>query len=359
MNFFEQVTGRPIYMWQVIAPDPPHERTISWLGKKDKAVLQLSYNDHCNIVYNATNTRVPSADNLYVYTVKLRSLEPDTIYRYRVACGDRYLPWRSFITPNENKKKCTAIVFNMSNIKNEHFFNKTASIAYKNNKDADFFVSMGEPVRNFTNISEWKNWFMAIKCFSETRPLVPVAEGNHIYAENNIDPLKVFFNVPENGEYSVRRDAYSFDYGSVHFAVLDTYSRGKRILLNDERQWLDNDLSVSKLPWKVVLMYDSPWQDFLHNQPNELGYIFLPVLQKHHVDLVLTKNAYVYMQHTDIGKNIINTNKNRNVPGEIFDEYFMDNTPTYYRIDAGQDYFDIQGYKTDGKAINAYHFIKK
>ena len=75
-------------------------------------------------------------------------------------------------------------------------------------------------------------------------------------------PPKAYINlfaVPENGLPEYKRQFYSFDYGPVHFTVLDTNFHEAQgwqpQLLTDELRWLEQDLANSKARWKIVLQH--------------------------------------------------------------------------------------------------------
>lgn len=51
---------------------------------------------------------------------------------------------------------------------------------------------------------------------------------------------------------------YSFDYGPVHIAVVDQYTTDFD-LSSDQYAWLENDLSSSEKPWKIVMYHAPGW----------------------------------------------------------------------------------------------------
>jgi hypothetical protein len=58
---------------------------------------------------------------------------------------------------------------------------------------------------------------------------------------------------------------YSFDYGPVHFAVIDTWSyqgaSSEQQTIDDvQANWLKRDLAASRKPWKIAMLHTPIWQ---------------------------------------------------------------------------------------------------
>ena len=95
---------------------------------------------------------------------------------------------------------------------------------------------------------------------------------------------------------------YSFDYGKVHFVILD--SQASRWNNNREMvKWLRKDLKANQLPWVVSLFHHPPYTKGSHNSDSEYdsrGRMFemrenvLPVLEQAGVDLVLNGHSHMY-----------------------------------------------------------------
>ena len=94
--------------------------------------------------------------------------------------------------------------------------------------------------------------------------------------------------LPENGGPGGVERWYSYDWGDIHFVVLDTEKTGPA-----QAAWLEADLNANMLPWTIVYghkpprssagRYDLPWQEY-----------FEPVLAAHHVALVLNGHEHHY-----------------------------------------------------------------
>lgn len=78
------------------------------------------------------------------------------------------------------------------------------------------------------------------------------------------------FDVPNNGNATFNRRYYSYDYGDVHYVVLDTqlyesthednHDTHHPDLYDVQVQWLRQDLASNTKKWTVVLMHRDPFQ---------------------------------------------------------------------------------------------------
>lgn len=145
-------------------------------------------------------------------------------------------------------------------------------------------------------------------------PLWP-CPGNHDYdnvrtnqLSKNI-PYYSIFTTPEKGEVggvaSNSKSYYSFDLGNIHFISLDSYGieLGQYRLsdtLSPQVNWLKNDLSSNKnKDWVVVFFHHPPYTMGSHNSDTEKELVLirknlLPLLERYHVDVVLTGHSHVY-----------------------------------------------------------------
>lgn len=147
-----------------------------------------------------------------------------------------------------------------------------------------------------------QHFFIPLKNILLNTPVWPVY-GNHDARRWSFFKI---FSFPQHGEAggitSGTEHYYSFDYGPVHFVVLD--SEDSRWNYNHEMvQWLHKDLQANQLPWVVSLFHHPPYSKGSHNSDSRRdsrGRMFdmreniLPVLESYGVDLVLTGHSHVY-----------------------------------------------------------------
>lgn len=116
-------------------------------------------------------------------------------------------------------------------------------------------------------------------------PFFP-ASGNHDYGTNAAKPFQEVFKLPENGG---AEKYYSYDWGRVHFAALDTEDDYKK-----QMAWLDEDMAASKAPWKVVYMHRPPYSSGDHGSDTGLRTLLAPIVEKHHIQFVLAGHDHDY-----------------------------------------------------------------
>ena len=116
------------------------------------------------------------------------------------------------------------------------------------------------------------------------------AAGNHEYVTPGAAPFRSVFSLPKaptGGQW------YSFDRGRVHFAALDTEAD-----YATQIAWLDADLAKTTLPWKIVYMHRPPYSSGEHGSDTGLRALLAPILEKHHVQLVLAGHDHDYERMT-------------------------------------------------------------
>ncbi len=115
-------------------------------------------------------------------------------------------------------------------------------------------------------------------------PFYPAA-GNHEYETMQGAPFREVFALPgDSGE-----KWYSYDWGRIHFAALDTEAD-----YATQAAWLDQDLAASTAPWKIVYMHRPMYSSGNHGSDTDLRKLIAPVAEKHHVQLVLAGHDHDY-----------------------------------------------------------------
>jgi len=167
----------------------------------------------------------------------------------------------------------------------------------------DLWLTTGDNGYRSGRNSDYQNGlFNAYPTLLRDIPYVPVY-GNHDARRWTFYRL---FTFPEQGEgggvASGSPHYFSFDYGNVHFIVLDSQSTS---LSRDGamHQWLQRDLAATHQTWRVVLFHHPPYSRATHNSDrliDSLGRLvrmrenFLPLLEQYGVDLVLTGHSHIY-----------------------------------------------------------------
>ena len=161
--------------------------------------------------------------------------------------------------------------------------------------DGDFIGSDTE--------ADWTaQYFVSGASYPQMRALqseVPVigARGNH---EGTGAVYKKYFPYPYAANYY-----WSFDYGPVHFTVIDNYASFTSG--SAQYNWLVNDLSSTTKPWKVILEHDPGWGAGTHANNTNIQTALHPLFKQYGVDLILNGHNHNYARALVENKNYVTT----------------------------------------------------
>ena len=270
------------------------QRGLTWFTNVDCATV-VSYTDGVN-EYTAEGTSSAWEGN-FVHKVLLKNLTSGTTYTYKVGNGTVWSEEGTFTTDNGDDK-AEFVVFADIQASNLENFEKGANVvntALEMYPDADFVANLGDFTDYSTN-EEWDFYDEAMGEINRNVTLAPVA-GNHD-GLGVWDWFETMFNLDTSDSVqNLNGVNYSFDYGNIHFAVLNT--NDLLSISTAQLSWLKNDMNSTACDWKVVLMHKSPyslgkdakWPDALYLK-GALG----PILDECNVDLVLSGHDHQYLR---------------------------------------------------------------
>jgi len=147
-----------------------------------------------------------------------------------------------------------------------------------------------------------QHFFEPFKNILRNIPVWPIY-GNHDARRWSYFEIFSFPTQAESGGLASGTEHYfSFDYGRVHFVILD--SQDSRWNKNyDMANWLRRDLKANQLPWVVSLFHHPPYTKGSHDSDrsrdsrrrmSDMRENILPILEEHGVDLVLSGHSHMY-----------------------------------------------------------------
>lgn len=265
------------FLRQLITADASTSRTIMWQADEKLENPAAEYKNAAGQI-----TAVPASvqelntgsGTLYVYTAALTGLEPGSAYEYRAGYEGSRTGWHKL--PAAQPDSFKALIFPDSQSSDYSGWRKLAQTAYSKNEDAAFFINMGDLVDNGYDFSQWRAWFNSVAPMIENIPFAPVMGNHETY---NMDwqiapptPYLTLFNLPENGTDANKNQYYSFDYGDVHFVVLNTQTDEMADfnpdLMQQQLSWLRSDLAGTQSKWKIVLMHKDILRYAFTDRPN-------------------------------------------------------------------------------------------
>jgi len=303
---------------QVITGDSTTSRTVMWQSETEEKDAFVEYrevkdkNTSSQIKTITEKERINDkfTDNgktTWVHTVTLKNLQPGAGYEYRLGWKDRRSAWYPLAAAGGDSYK--ALIFPDSQSADYKSWEKVAVPAWQRHPDARFFIAMGDLVDNGEHAYQWNEWFTRIQSMVTQIPAAPLL-GNH---ETYTADWKVrmplaylhYFTLPEGAPEAYKNQFYSFDFGEVHYTVLNTQMREMKQfqpdLLKDQVAWFKSDMEKTKKKWKVVLMHRDVLQYKFQTRKSsrkegfsEEGMLFMPLFDKYNVDVVLSAHLHTY-----------------------------------------------------------------
>ncbi|MFN5983873.1 MAG: purple acid phosphatase family protein [Fluviicola sp.] len=333
-----------------IHQDEPSSSDISFnmsmLGSTNPQVIQVSREPYLNtgtsnsivirwqtdvptdskVNYGTSLASMSSSVSVYPYSteheVKITGLNPNTKYYYTIgstsivlsgASLDQYFKTSPVIGESGTYRFWTIGDAGMSNANQEAV--RDGFYIYNQNKHIDGWLLLGDNAYgNGLNDGNQANYQTAYfdNMYSPiiSNTVCWPALGNHDY-NNHIpfSPSPAYFDIfhlPTNAEAggvpSGTEKYYSYNYGNVHFIVLDSYDED-RSQNSPMATWLLNDLQANSLDWVIAYWHHPPYTKGSHDSDNsnlldgecvDMRENFLPILEEYGVDLVLNGHSHSY-----------------------------------------------------------------
>jgi acid phosphatase type 7 len=171
---------------------------------------------------------------------------------------------------------------------------------------AKFVIHTGDLVYPSGTFERYESlYFEHYRNIMKNVPFFP-CPGNHDYYELNCIPYFAAHSLPQEsiapediGRY------YSFDWANAHFVSLDSNDalRAAATASGKMLEWLDNDLGKTDRFWRIVYMHHPAYSAGKHSGSAECEMVrqfIVPILEKHHVPLVLSGHDHSYQRSYEI-----------------------------------------------------------
>lgn len=369
--------------------DPQTSQTITW--QTDATVkngwVEYSEADSTDIAV-AGVPRIKAESQLFttdvrtnmIHSVTLRNLKPGTRYVYRIGSSD-IGDYDGMFHTEMATEPFKFLIFGDSQSLDYKVWQDTFNAAYRMGIGARFFVNMGDLVDNGQRQQEWDGWFAGIKRHSGKMAVVPVVGNHETYTiDRKFAMPKEFtqqFYVPQNGPDGLKGQVYSFDYGNVHFVILDTQLGEERSFLPDslDRQiaWLKQDLAATTKHWKVVFMHRPIYHNRLNvDSPSSLV-AFAPIFDDYGIDVVFSGHDHVNARTmklkggvpSSVGTVYATTGRSgtktySDVGKKSWNEQFINllDEPTYSIVAVNGNVLLVQVFTQTGKLIDDWSLMK-
>ena len=306
------------YIRQIVAQDNSTSRTIMWQsdGSEADAVVEyrLAGSTDSKILSATEKSFTDDGSTTYIHEATITGLTPNTKYEYRVGYGsDRRSDWYSLETAGASEYD--VLIYPDSQSGDYSGWEQIVKDSAQRNPKTALYISMGDLVDNGEQAYQWRTWLNSIKPLSARIPLATTLGNHEMYTLDwkMREPYAYlnYFDVPSNGNETFNGRYYSYDFGDVHYVVLDTmfyesnhednHDTHHPDLYDVQVQWLRQDLAANTKKWTVVLMHRDPFQ-YAFDRPgasravgfDDEGVLFMPIFDEFNVDLVLSAHLHTY-----------------------------------------------------------------
>jgi hypothetical protein len=234
---------------------------------------------------------------VYHHSVVFTSLKPKTLYAYRVGDGKTWSEWSHFKTASQASEPFKFVYFGDPQNKIKSLCSRTFRAAYQKAPEASFWLFTGDIVDNGDDDEQWEEFFYALGWIPRITPMM-LLPGNHGYRKRTVDGKKIRkinrlwspqFTLPENGPEGLAETAYYIDYHGVKLVMLNGNEK-----LEEQAKWLDNILSDNLQQWTIAAIHQPFFSTGKERDNPHLRKLFLPIFDRHSVDLVLQGHDHTY-----------------------------------------------------------------
>ena len=319
-----------------------------------------------------------------VHTATLTGLRPGTRYEYKLGSAASWSELYHFTTAQAKTEGYKFLVFGDSQSVNYDTWGTTLHQAYQANPEAAFFINMGDLVDVGQEYGQWYHWFNAAYGVVENIPCMPLVGNHETYAPGGKVAMPTLFTdqfkLPMNGPDGLKGQVYSFDYGDVHFVMLDTQigEEGRFVpdMLEKQKSWLENDLAATKQKWKLIFVHRALYNNKAEgNAAIQAG--FAPIIDKYHGDVVFTAHDHVYAHTYPLyggmavdspasGTVYVATGRSGSKTytdsiAKEWDKFFYNplDEPNYLTVEVSGSILTVKAFKQSGGLIDAWSIDKK
>jgi hypothetical protein len=228
--------------------------------------------------------------------IEVANLLNDPVIRRHRVVADGWGPWKRIKTAPDRSHGVRLLYLGDAQTGLERW-GRLLETAAGRHPEIDFMLLAGDLVDRGNERTNWDHFFLRAARVFDRLPLVPCA-GNHEYLDVGPRLYRAFFSLPSNGPAGIEPGlVYHFECGDACFAVLDsTLAVSDSDQAKRQAEWLDGVLARSRATWKIVAFHhpvypSHPWRDtpVLREQ-------WVPVFDRHHVDLVLQGHDHAYLR---------------------------------------------------------------
>ena len=263
------------------------------------------------VVYGETSVEESSAPASCVGVhchVTLSGLAPDSHFLYEVRDGTGPLaPAGTFLTAPDWPRPFRFVVFGDN--RSDHASHSMV-VDMMLAEEFDLVINTGDMVSDGEVEDQWDVFFGIEADLFHSRPFYP-AVGNHEEHDGAIPIVERLFHTPAVTSGSGQMSYYSFDYGNVHFVVIDDFVHvlpwylcallGKlydNCFTADQEAWIKADLAAAAADPEVehvfIVVHEGPYSSKEHRTGSAAMRALLPTFATSKVRIIFSGHDHIY-----------------------------------------------------------------
>ena len=291
MRFFRQMVGRDA-----------SERTIVWQSDAINENTVLEYRRYGETEAVSVRPMIEWCDadgvSFFRYQAELTELSRGAVYEYRVAENEQPSKWMRLLTEDD---EYTALLFTDSQCRGDYqTWQEVVRAASEREEGVQLCLHLGDLVDCGASYYQWNRWLIGAEEILASCAFAPTMGNHEDYTSDWQMTMPHFyralFPVPKTDERELDGHVYSFDYGEVHYVVLDTQAEELSSWKSDwiirQAEWLRQDLAETSARRKIVLCH-KPFYE-IDGSITEHGKAWLPICRAYGVQLVLSGHHHIY-----------------------------------------------------------------
>lgn len=358
-------------VYQLVGQDATGRRIV-WLSPVYQEAMHLEYRllgGQSAIIRPTITTYEIEGKQGFRYQADRKGLHQEACYEYRVVAGDTATEWYRLST---EAKQYRAVVFTDSQCTGTYqAWQDTVQVARKNAREVALCLHLGDLVDCGASEYQWRRWLEGAVSIIAQGAFAPVM-GNHEDYDCTWQMCvpkwyQALFSVRSNSEKELNGYVYSFDYGEVHYVLLDTQEEELRRWKSDwtarQAVWLARDLAATQAKWKVVVCH-KPFFD-LNGVMTEHGKTWLPICQAYGVDLILSGHHHIYARRKVGDITLITAGVSGDDTGYevdttvLYEKVRRCDMANYLTLDVAEDGLTIQAVSVDGTILDEAEIGKR
>ena len=318
VNYFEDTLPKRIIA--NFGEDASSQMLVTWQINKSVNDQYLLIAPYVDVTYStalkidATITKWEMVDEEYPFAthlernlcrVEVDDLLPGVRYRYRVGNDDYLSEEYYFKTASDNGEFTFAMMSDPQASRTNAYANMSLAAQKVMSEDIADFLMIGGDISEFAGVEDFYSKFFLTQNILREMPVATIP-GNHetllyevvppgSYYHENLGEYRSYgahFYNPSNGpEFSVN-STYYFIYNDCLFVNINTQFDKNE--LRKIATWIDEVITNNPTKYVIVMMHKGCFGNRYYGQMDSINGIFVPVFDKHKVDLVMSGHDHTW-----------------------------------------------------------------